>query len=94
MITGIYPKFPNETEKVNSNTVEWDTIILVFKYDEMIDLITKIRLKNDNTKDDTKLSFGFDTFDKIEVTRGSMNGHDVTEYLIENRIDMIKNLLI
>lgn len=92
MLTGIYPKYPDEIHKTNCNSVKWNKIILVFTYEEIVDFLSNIRLKRNPEKLDNMFAFGFDDPNVIYLTRGNLKNEDYSNFLIENRIDTIKNM--
>ena len=96
-LIGIYPEMPPDknVNEVNCRSVDWETVILVFKKDEMKNFLDQVRLKRDPEKEDKMFAFGFDEMDNICWTRGcpEPEPQPMSEYLLKNRIDMIHEML-
>ena len=65
--------------------------MLAFTNKEMTKFMTEVKQKKDPAKDDKMFGFGFDDNKLIFQTRGYSSHRDMTPYLIENRIDEIRN---
>lgn len=94
ILVGIYAKRPEDAENAKANSTSWDTVMLAFTNKEMQKFMTEVKLKTDPTKDDKMFGFGFDDNKMVYQTRGSAEVRDMTPYLIENRIDAIRNSFI
>lgn len=90
ILVGIYSDFP-EDKNVSANSIVWDTIMLAFKNKEMKQFMDEVRLKSDPEKSDKMFGFGFNGKKEIRQTRGYPEERDMARYLIENRIDEIRN---
>ena len=89
ILVGIYPKFPRSAN-ARVKSICWDTIMLAFTRDEMKIFMAAVKQKKDPTKDDRMFGFGFDDSKKIIQTRGCAIQREMTDYLIENRIEEIE----
>ena len=88
--TGIYwLGYMQPNAGVKSTT--WDTIMLAFTNKEMSLFMSEVKQKKDPTKDDRMFGFGFDSSKAIYQTRGFREIRDMSQYLIENRLDEIRN---
>ena len=65
--------------------------MLAFTNKEMAAFMAEVKQKKDPTKDDKMFGFGFDDDKHISQTRGYATVRDMSHYLIENRIDEIRN---
>ena len=90
ILVGIYAKHPKNSSNAKSNDTKWDTIMLAFTNEEMKKFMAEVKQKKDPTKDDKMFGFGFDDAGNISQTRGYPANRDMSQYLIENRIDEIK----
>lgn len=91
IIVGIYAKYPNEIENAKATDTKWDTIMLAFTNKEMKKFMDEVRLKTNPEKYDKMFGFGFNGKSEIRQTRGYKEERDMTKYLIENRIEEIRN---
>lgn len=91
LLVGIYPNIPNNVDSVNAYSVKWTPIILVFEYEEMKKLLENIKLKRSD-KADKMFAFGFDSGNKIFLTRGSVEPLDKSDHLLDNRIERIVSM--
>ena len=91
ILVGIYAKRPSDTENAKAKSTSWDTIMLAFTNKEMQAFMAEVKQKKDPTKDDLMFGFGFDDDKQIAQTRGYPTIRDMTQYLIENRLEQIKN---
>ena len=94
VLVGIYAKRPDEVETAKASSTSWDTIMLAFTNKEMSAFMASVKQKKDPTKDDKMFGFSFDDAKKVYQTRGYPEHRDMTAYLIENRIDEIKNSFV
>ncbi len=92
-LTGLYGRTPEEKDEITTSAIKWDMVILVFTNEEMKDFLENIKLKNTPEKYDSYFNFSFDDPKKIYLTRGNPKVKDVSHYLIENRKDLIKEML-
>jgi len=93
ILVGIYAKHSADpTAGVKSTN--WDTIMLAFKNEEMSLFMSEVKQKKDTTKDDKMFGFGFDSDKSIYQTRGFIKNRDMSAYLIENRLDEIRNSFV
>ena len=53
--------------------------------------MSEVKQKKDPTKDDRMFGFGFDSSKAIYQTRGFREIRDMSQCLIENRLDEIRN---
>lgn len=90
ILVGIYAKSPKD---VNApvKAFEWDKIMLAFKNKEMKQFMDEVRLKTDTERKDKMFGFGFNDKSEIVQTRGHIEERDMSQYLIENRIEEIRN---
>ena len=93
ILVGIYAKRPIDAN-AKANSTSWDTIMLAFTNKEMTKFMEEVKQKKDPTKDDKMFGFGFDDNKFIVQTRGYPTYRDMTKYLIENRIDEIRNSFV
>lgn len=90
ILVGIYAKLSEKFDsKVKDN--QWDTIMIAFKNKEMKQFMDEVRLKTQPDKKDKMFGFGFNGKEEIKQTRGYFEERDMKQYLIENRIDEIRN---
>jgi len=90
VLVGIYAKRPLDVDSGVKST-DWDTVMLAFTNKEMTKFMSEVKQKKDQTKDDMMFGFGFDDTKAIYQTRGYPEVRDMTSYLIENRLDEIRN---
>lgn len=91
ILVGIYAKRPDNAEKAKAYSPFWDTIMLAFTNKEMSLFMSEVKQKMDPTKDDKMFGFGFDDTKTIHQTRGYTELRDMSNYLIENRLEEIRN---
>ncbi len=91
ILVGIYAKHPENELTAKAKSTFWDTIMLAFTNKEMQLFMSEVKQKKDPTKDDKMFGFGFDNNRSIYQTRGHFENRDMSQYLIENRIEEIKN---
>lgn len=91
VLVGIYAKRPEEVDTAKAKSTSWDTIMLAFTNKEMAAFMAEVKQKKDPTKDDKMFGFGFDDAKKIAQTRGYAEVRDMSAFLIENRIEEIRN---
>lgn len=65
--------------------------MLAFKNKEMKQFMDEVRLKTDTERKDKMFGFGFNEKNEIVQTRGYIEERDMSQYLIENRIEEIRN---
>lgn len=65
--------------------------MLAFTNKEMKKFMDEVRLKTNPEKYDKMFGFGFNGKSEIRQTRGYKEERDMTKYLIENRIEEIRN---
>lgn len=90
ILVGIYAQRPNNVETKAKNTI-WDTIMLAFTNEEMHKFMSEVKQKKNPSRDDKMFGFGFDDHKNIYQTRGFAEHRDMTRYLIENRLEDIRN---
>ena len=86
-LIALYPPDLGRTRKKSSSW--WSAVILVFLYEEMLEFINNVKTKSG--KPDRMFGFGFDDLKEIVLTRGGER-NNYSNYLLDNRIDMIRNL--
>lgn len=91
ILVGIYAKRPEDAANAKAKSTSWDTIMLAFTNKEMQQFMAEVKQKKDPTKDDKMFGFGFDDEKQIFQTRGYPEHRDMTRYLIDNRLEQIKN---
>lgn len=89
ILFGLFPVYSQENN-IKSKTTFWKSLILCFNEKEMFDLLNKVKTKKEK-KPDKFFGFGFNNDKHIFATRGFLNDVEVSEYLLNNRIDIIKN---
>lgn len=94
ILVGIYAKRPDDAANAKAKSTSWDTIMLAFTNKEMQTFMAEVKQKKDPTKDDLMFGFGFDDAKQIYQTRGCPVARDMTQYLIEKRLDQISNSFI
>ena len=94
ILVGIYAKRPDDIANAKANSTCWDTVMLTFTNKEMASFMAEVKQKKDPTKEDRMFGFGFDDQKQIYQTRGCPNPREMTQYLIENRLDQIRNSFI
>lgn len=93
ILVGIYARFPQNANARAKSTI-WDTIMLAFTNKEMQIFMDSVKQKKDPTKDDKMFGFGFDEDKVIYQTRGCSHPIDVSNYLIDNRLNDIQNSFV
>lgn len=68
--------------------------MLAFTNKEMRTFMNEVRQKKDPSKEDKMFGFGFDDNGRIVQTRGYAQQRDMSAYLIENRLDEIRNSFV
>ena len=91
ILVGIYAKRPEDAATAKAKSTSWDTIMLAFTNKEMATFMSEVKQKKDPTKDDKMFGFGFDDAKRIFQTCGYHEHRDMSSYLIENRLDEIRN---
>ncbi len=94
ILVGIYAKRPEDAANAKAKSTSWDTIMLAFKNKEMAAFMAEVKQKKDPTKDDKMFGFGFDDEKHVFQTRGCLLHRDMTAFLIENRLDEIRNSFV
>ena len=89
ILVGIYAKHP-KNHNAKAKSTSWDTIMLAFTHDEMMQFMDNVRQKKDPSKIDKMFGFGFDDSKTIFQTRGCATQQDMTNYLIEKRLGDIQ----
>lgn len=89
ILVGIYAKHSNNVNAKATST-SWDTVMLAFNHDEMVQFLDSVRQKKDTSKHDKMFGFGFDDSKSIYQTRGCAGEKDMSKYLIENRLKDIQ----
>lgn len=65
--------------------------MLAFKNKEMKQFMDEVRLKTDTERKDKMFGFGFNEKNEIVQTRRYIEERNMSQYLIENRIEEIRN---
>lgn len=91
ILVGIYAKHSDDELNAKAKSTRWDTIMLAFTNKEMRLFMSEVKQKKDPTKDDKMFGFGFNSNKTIYQTRGYFENRDMSQYLIENRLDEIRN---
>lgn len=94
ILVGIYAKHPKDAKNAKVQDVKWDTIMLAFTNKEMLLFMSEVKQKKDPTKDDKMFGFSFDDNKVIYQTRGYSEKRNMSQYLIENRLDEIRHSFI
>lgn len=92
-ITGIYPKIPYDKKDptgVAIKEIEWNNVILIFTYQEMLDLMSKVVTIKEE-KPDKMWEFSFNSPEHIFLTRGKSKGTEITDHLLKKKISEIEN---
>ncbi len=89
ILVGIYALDPTKLDS-RAKGKTWGKIMLAFTREEMKEFMTGVKQKKDPTKEDKMFGFGFDGNKKIFQTRGCAQERDMTQHLIENRLDEIE----
>ena len=93
MLTGLRVLHPKKWEKAGIKDVSWGNITLAFNNDEMKKFMDNVKQRKDPTKDDRSFAFHYDDKGNIYQTRGCPVNGCVNQFLLENRIEEIKNSL-
>ena len=94
ILVGIYAKRPDDAATAKAKSTSWDTIMLAFTNKEMAAFMAEVKQKKDPSKDDKMFGFGFDDAKKVAQTRGYAEQRDMSMFLIENRIEEIRNSFV
>jgi hypothetical protein len=91
ILFGLFITNPARTEKSRSvKGNDWyDHILMIFSEDEMIEFLSRLKLKTKD-KEDSKFSFGFDDKRKIVLTRGTREHVDYSDKLFSKRVHELK----
>ena len=89
ILFGLFPVY-NQDENIKSKNVFWKSLILCFNEKEMQDLLKKVKTKREK-KEDKFFGFGFNTEKEIFATRGFLNEENKSDFLLDNKIDLIKS---
>lgn len=89
VLVGIYAKRPSNTN-TSSKGISWDSIMLAFTHDEMVQFMADVKKKKNPQEDDRMFGFSFDDSKQIFQTRGYKTRRDMTSYLIDNRLTEIQ----
>ena len=90
ILVGIYARHAKSRANAKANSTKWDTIMLAFTHDEMVEFMNNLKQKTTG-RADTSFGFGFDDNKSIYQTRGSVQEKDMKEKLIDERIEDILN---
>lgn len=96
VFVGIFPTYKlgyNSKSTDLKNGKQWDEIFIVFTYEEMVDFMEKNRLKKNPEEYDRKFGFGFNDKNEIYITRGRPTIEDISDKLLQNRVELIKSML-
>lgn len=96
VFVGIFPTYQlgyNSKSTDLKKGKQWDEIFIVFTYDEMVEFIENVRLKKNPDKYDGKFGFGFNDKNNIYITRGRPTIEEISDKLLQNRIELIKSML-
>ena len=91
ILTGLRAFHPTNWQNANINSISWGSIMLAFKRDEMISFMDSVRLKSDVNRYDKSFAFAYDEEGNIYQTRGFGKNRNMNGYLLENRIEEIKD---
>ena len=80
---------PQSWDKASIRDVSWDPLILAFNKSEMKSFMAGVKQRKDPTKDDKMFDFCYNDNGKVYQKRGCQEPRDVTQYLLENRINDI-----
>lgn len=89
IIFGLFPAY-DTTKAIMSDF--WKTMILCLTDQEMNGLLEKVKTKKEQ-KDDKFFSFSFNKPNRVYGTRGFLDEEDFSCYLLENRIEDIRNMM-
>ena len=89
VLVGIYAKLPKDAESIKGNS--WGEIMLAFTNAEMHAFMDEVRQKKDPNKPDKMFGFGFDDTERILQTRGYAVKRDMSQHLLKNRLEEIRN---
>ena len=91
LLFGLYPVY-NQNKNIKSKTAFWKSLVLCFSEEEMINILEKVKTKKEK-KADKFFGIGFNVKTKIFGTRGFEEEIDLSNFLIENKIDELKRKL-
>lgn len=94
ILVGIYAKYPENPMTAKAKSTNWDTIMLAFTQKEMTVFMKEVKQKKDPEKDDKMFGFGFYDGKNVFQTRGCAEIRDMSKYLIENRMNEIRNSFV
>lgn len=94
ILVGIYAKHPQDAAAAGVKSTAWDTIMLAFTNEEMASFMAEAKQKKNPAKDDKMFGFGFDAAKAIHQTRGFAEPRDMTRYLIDNRLEELRNSFV
>lgn len=92
ILIGIYPVFPKRLSSgadTSRPEIRWGNIMLAFTNPEMKLFISEVKQKKNTTKDDRMFGFSFNDNGSVYQTRGFSSYRDMSQYLIERRINEI-----
>lgn len=91
ILFGLYPVY-QQGANIKSRATFWKSIILCLSEKEMIKILEKVKTKKEKNIDKF-FGFGFNEEKKIFGTRGFEKEIDLSEYLLENKLDELKKQL-
>lgn len=94
ILVGTYAKYPDDAKNAKANSTCWEKVMLAFTNKEMKRFMASVKQKKDPQKDDKMFGFGFYDNTSVFQTRGCPEDRDMSQYLIENRLDEIQNSFI
>lgn len=91
VLFGLYPSY-NQEKKIDSKHSIWESLILCFSEKEMFNILKNVKTKRKKNMD-MFFGFGFNNCNEVYGTRGFSDGTNVSEFLLDNKIDELRNRL-
>ncbi len=88
ILFGLYPIY-QQSKNIKSKSIFWKSIILCFSEKEIFDLLKKVKTKKEK-KIDKFFGFGFNVEKNIFGTRGFEEDIDMSNFLLEAKLDELK----
>jgi hypothetical protein len=88
ILFGLYPVY-QQTKNIKSKSVFWKSLIMCFSEKEMNNILSEVKTKREK-KIDKFFGFGFNSSHQIFGTRGFEKDLDLSKYLLDNKLEELK----
>ncbi len=90
ILFGLYPVYYPD-KNIKSKASVWKNVLLIFDKNEMYNILKQVKTKKGNP--DPFFYISFNNLSDIVVTRGFKEHFELTDYLLDNQISLLKRLL-